>query len=267
MLLCSEGQGDTRLLDVGVKTENGFEPQTLALMDEAFWLLRVQTWVPFKHEITAYLRRRTETICRLMCALRGRDRTKEKRNVCHPQATQRTGVKWALLCWSPVCPQSFTISVFVPLHFSNGSPALCWLKLAAWAFWMMLVTTSLHEQKSRTEIDQALSTSHPVSQWAPESKTLCSARRPVCLHCNYPGCSGAMVDTSTRGGFTMEQTNKDAHLCPTVYSKPAGPIVLVTISQTRETSPTGHDKLICIPSYRLLRMCLLVCVYNFLPLY
>lgn len=76
-----------------------------------------------------------------------------------------------------------------------------------------------------------------------------------------------MVDTSTRGGFTMEQTNKDAHLCPTVYSKPAGPIVLVTISQTRETSPTGHDKLICIPSYRLLRMCLLVCVYNFLPLY
>ena len=202
-----------------------------------------------------------------MCALRGRDRTKEKKKCLPPTSYAAHWSEMGFAVLVPGLSAKLHHLCFAPLHFSNSSPALCWLKLAAWVFWMMLVTTSLHEQKSRTEIDQTLSTSHPASQWAPESKTLCSARRPVCLHCNYPGCSGAMVDTSTRGGFTMAQTNKDAHLCPTVYSKPSGPIVLVTISQTREMSPTGHHKLICIPSYHLLRVCFLVCVHSFLPLY
>lgn len=86
-----------------------------------------------------------------------------------------------------------------------------------------------------TEIDQT----HPGSQRAPDSKALCSAWRPVCLRCNYPDCSSAMVDTSTHGGFTMENTNKDAHLCPAIDSKPSSLLVMsVMISRTRSTSRT-----------------------------
>lgn len=107
---------------------------------------------------------------------------------------------------------------------------------------MMLVTPSL-EARSQ-ELGLIRLWAHQGSQWAPENKTLCSAWRPVCLHCNYTDCSSAMVDASTHKGFTMERTNRDAHLCPTMNSKPSSQIVLfVMISWTRETSQTGHNKL------------------------
>lgn len=41
---------------------------------------------------------------------------------------------------------------------------------------------------------------HPGSQRAPERKSLCSARRPVCLRCNYQVCSSATVDANTHTG-------------------------------------------------------------------
>lgn len=81
---------------------------------------------------------------------------------------------------------------------------------------------------------------HQGSQWAPENEALCSDRRSVCLHSNYTDCSSAMVDTSTHGGFTMEETNRWTPL----LNKSSGHIVLfVMLSWTSEISQTGHHML------------------------
>lgn len=108
---------------------------------------------------------------------------------------------------------------------------LCFLNL----FWQPYYATI----RALTEIDLTLNTSRESAR--PGKQALRSARRPACLHCNYPDCSFAMVDTSAHRGFTMEKTNKDAHLCPTNECNPLSPIIMfVMISSTREAKPASH---------------------------
>lgn len=106
------------------------------------------------------------------CGLKGHDR---KRAVCHAHNTQQhSTLEWDRLCCSrPLRLQRLQIlfmrthktspSLFCPSLLFQYQPALC-LKWAVCAFWMMLVTISLHNQESRTEIDQTLSTFRGVNE-------------------------------------------------------------------------------------------------------
>lgn len=82
------------------------------------------------------------------------------------------------------------------------------------------------------EIDQSLSTSgesmSPIKQdtlfgLAP---SLFALWLPILYRCHGR-------HKRTHGGFTMEKTNKDAHLCPTMDSKPSSPIVIFIIGWNR----------------------------------
>lgn len=67
------------------------------------------------------------------------------------------------------------------------------------------------------------------------------------LRSNYADCHSTTVDTRTHKGLTMEKTNRDAHLCPTMDSKPWSHILCVMISHTGETSQTDPKKLLHHP--------------------
>lgn len=69
------------------------------------------------------------------------------------------------------------------------------------------------------------------------------------LRSNYADCHSTMVDARTHKGLTMEKTNRDAHLCPTMDSKPWSHILFVMISHTREMSQTGPKKLLHHPHW------------------
>lgn len=184
----------------------------------------------------------TEITACLAVAQEGRDR---KRVVCHPQKHSST-LEWNRPCQALcllVVSRKHHCLCFASFHFSNTSllSALC-LGCAGFAFRMMFVTPSLEPERQEWGLIRLWA--HQGSQWAPESKTLCSAWCIVCLPCNYTDSSAATVDTSTRKGFTMERTNRDAHLCTTMDSKPSSLVLLfVMIGWTRETSQTGYDKL------------------------
>lgn len=159
------------------------------------------------------------------------DSTQEwNRLCCHlPWCVSRSSK--APLCWLTKLLSELSLFGFpAPACRLPGISCLCFLNDAC---------NKPHYTTRSQELRLIRLWAHPESQWAPESKTLCSAWHPVCLHCNYPGCSSAMVDTRTHRGFTMEKTNKDAHLCQTMDSKPSSPIVLfVMISWTIEESQT-----------------------------
>lgn len=105
------------------------------------------------------------------------------------------------------------------------TPACPLLEMSRLCLWMMLLTTSLHTQKSRRESKLRLIRlwAHPGSQWGPESKTLHSVRRPVCLRCNYRDCSGAMVHT---GPQPWRKQTKMHTLVKQWTENPSVPIVL-----------------------------------------
>lgn len=75
-----------------------------------------------------------------------------------------------------------------------------------------------------------------------------------------------MVVTRTHKGLTMEKTNRGAHLCPTMDSKPWSHILFVMISHTRETSQTGPKKLLHHPHWHFCWGFFLLCVCSFLLL-
>ncbi len=82
-------------------------------------------------------------------------------------------------------------SCFIPLRFSNTSLPSAWNELSVFSEWCLWQP---HYTTRSQELRLIRLWAHPKSQWAPESKTLCSAWRPVCLHCNYLDCTTAMVD-------------------------------------------------------------------------